>query len=90
MSLFWYVINTKDETLITAFGARGRALRNERKLSMEKLAELSGIDYRQLSYVELGQVNTTISTASALAKGLKISLKELFDFDVEQPSIKQM
>ncbi|SKB56079.1 Helix-turn-helix [Parapedobacter luteus] len=48
---------------------------------MEKLAELSGIDYRQLSYVELGQVNTTISTASALANGLDIPLKELFDFD---------
>jgi transcriptional regulator with XRE-family HTH domain len=48
---------------------------------MEKLAELSGIDYRQLSYVELGDTNPTISTASAIAKGLKVSLKELFDFE---------
>ncbi len=47
---------------------------------MEKLAELSDIDYRQLSYVELGEVNTTISTASAIAKGLDIPLRELFDF----------
>lgn len=47
---------------------------------MEKLAELSGIDYRQLSYVELGEVNPTISTAAAIAKGLDLSLKELFDF----------
>lgn len=76
------MINTKDEQLIISFGARVRDLRKSRKLSMEKLAELSGIDYRQLSYVELGQVNTTISTASALAKGLNITLKELFDFDV--------
>lgn len=75
------MINIKDEALIIAFGTRVRELRKERKLSMERLAELSGIDYRQLSYVELGQVNTTISTASALAKGLEISLMDLFDFE---------
>ncbi|WP_276345635.1 helix-turn-helix transcriptional regulator [Daejeonella sp. JGW-45] len=74
------MINTKDPALIKAFGDRIRSLRKEKKLSMEKLAELSDIDYRQLSYVELGEVNTTISTASAIAKGLDIPLRELFDF----------
>lgn len=74
------MINTKDEALIKAFGLRVRELRKQKKLSMEKLAELSGIDYRQLSYVELGDTNPTISTASAIAKGLKIPLKDLFDF----------
>lgn len=73
------MINIRDEALIIAFGNRVRQLRKERKLSMEKLAELSGIDYRQLSYIELGQVNTTISTASALAKGMQVPLNELFD-----------
>ncbi|WP_443937922.1 helix-turn-helix domain-containing protein [Pedobacter sp. MW01-1-1] len=76
----WYVINTKDEALIKAFGSRVRLLRKQRKLSMEKLAELSGIDYRQLSYVELGETNPTISTASAIAKGLNLPIKDLFDF----------
>lgn len=80
MHLFWDVINTRDEQLIIAFGKRVRELRSAKKLSMEKLAELSGIDYRQLSYVELGEVNTTISTASAIAKGLGIPLKDLFGF----------
>ena len=75
------MINTRDQELINALGKRVRELRAERKLSMEKLAELSGIDYRQLSYVELGEVNTTISTASAIAKGLGIPLVELFDFN---------
>jgi len=50
---------------------------------MEKLAELANIDYRQLSYVELGQVNTTISTINAIAKALDVSLKELFDFSID-------
>jgi len=74
------VIKTKDDALIKAFGLKVRELRKKNKLSMEKLAELSGIDYRQLSYVELGDTNPTISTASAIAKGLNIPLKDLFDF----------
>ncbi len=55
MVLLWNVIKTKDTELIEAFGLRIRMLRKERSLSMEKLAELSGIDYRQFSYVELGE-----------------------------------
>ncbi|MCY1519362.1 helix-turn-helix protein [compost metagenome] len=46
---------------------------------MEKLAELSGIDYRQLSYIELGQTDPSISTLYALCNGLKVSLAELMD-----------
>lgn len=72
--------NTRNEDLIIAFGKRVRLLRKERNLTMEKLAELSGIDYRQLSYVELGDVNPTISTAFAIANGLDVPLKDLFDF----------
>jgi transcriptional regulator with XRE-family HTH domain len=48
---------------------------------MERLAELSDIDYRQVSYVELGQTDASISTLSALCKGLEISLTELLDAD---------
>jgi transcriptional regulator with XRE-family HTH domain len=53
----------------------------EKKLSMERLAELSEIDYRQVSYVELGQTDASISTLSALCKGLEISLAELMNAD---------
>jgi transcriptional regulator with XRE-family HTH domain len=46
---------------------------------MEKLAELSEVDYRQVSYVELGQTDASISTLSALCKGLEITLAQLMD-----------
>lgn len=46
---------------------------------MERLAELAQIDYRQVSYVELGQTDASISTLSALCKGLQITLAELMD-----------
>jgi transcriptional regulator with XRE-family HTH domain len=75
------VKNVRNQTLINALGQRVRILRMEKKLSMERLAELSEIDYRQVSYVELGQTDASISTLSALCKGLEISLAELMNAD---------
>lgn len=71
--------NVRNEIIIKALGDRVRELRNNKKLSMEKLAELSGIDYRQLSYIELGQTDPSLSTLYALCTGLEISLAELMD-----------
>lgn len=71
--------NIRNDDLIKALGRRVRDLRSERKLTMEKLAELSGIDYRQLSYIELGQTDASLSTLHALCKGLDISLSFLLD-----------
>ncbi|MBV2228508.1 MAG: helix-turn-helix domain-containing protein [Sphingobacterium mizutaii] len=71
--------NIRNDDLIKALGRRVRALRSERKLTMEKLAELSGIDYRQLSYIELGQTDPSLSTLHAICKGLEISLSFLMD-----------
>ncbi|WP_185210771.1 helix-turn-helix domain-containing protein [Sphingobacterium mizutaii] len=71
--------NIRNDDLIKALGRRVRDLRAERKLTMEKLAELSGIDYRQLSYIELGQTDASLSTLHAICKGLDISLSFLMD-----------
>jgi transcriptional regulator with XRE-family HTH domain len=78
---FRWVKNVRNEHIIKALGQRVRNLRTDKKLSMEKLAELSGIDYRQLSYVELGQTDPSLSTLHALCGGLGISLTELMDTD---------
>ena len=69
----------RNEDLIKALGQRVRYLRSERKLTMEKLAELSGIDYRQLSYIELGQTDASLSTLYALSQGLNVTLSFLMD-----------
>ncbi len=76
---FRWVKNVRNEIIIKALGNRVRELRNSKKLSMEKLAELSDIDYRQLSYIELGQTDPSLSTLHALCRGLEISLAELMD-----------
>lgn len=76
---FRYVKNIRNEKLIQALGQRVRLLRNEKNMTMSKLAELSGIDYRQLSYIELGQTDPGLSTLYALCKGLNVSLSYLMD-----------
>lgn len=47
---------------------------------MEKLAQLASLEYSQISDIELGKINTTISTVYLIAKTLDVSPKELFDF----------
>jgi len=51
---------------------------------MEKLALSAGIEYSQISDIEHGSINTTISTVHVIAKALEISEKELFDFDISK------
>jgi transcriptional regulator with XRE-family HTH domain len=74
-------VKIRDEILIKAFGNRVRTLRQENGLSMQSLADIMNVEYRQVSDIETGKINTTISTASAISKALNISLSELFSLD---------
>jgi transcriptional regulator with XRE-family HTH domain len=74
------VNNIRNNDYITAFGKHLRSVRLSKGFTMEKLAQTAGIEYSQISDIELGKINTTISTVSLLAKTLAISPKELFDF----------
>jgi transcriptional regulator with XRE-family HTH domain len=47
---------------------------------MERLAQISAIEYSQISDIELGKINTTISTVYLISKALEIPTKDLFDF----------
>jgi len=49
---------------------------------MEELAHQFGVAYNQLGRTELGEINTTISTVSALARGLRIKPALLFEFEL--------
>jgi transcriptional regulator with XRE-family HTH domain len=71
----------QDKNFILALGKRVRCIRKLKGMSMETLAYSSGIEYSQLSRIEKGQVNTSVSHIAILAKTLQIPIKELFDFD---------
>jgi transcriptional regulator with XRE-family HTH domain len=71
---------------VKAFGEHVRKLRLQQGHSMRSFAILADIEYKQLSLIEHGSINTTISTAQTLAEALNIPVKDLFDFKVPAKS----
>lgn len=69
----------RDEKTIRTFGRKVREVREKRNMTMEDLSDRSGITYSQLGRIERGEINTSISHASILAKALKIPLSDLFE-----------
>lgn len=66
----------KEEILI-AFGNRIRELRKEKKLSQEKLAEISELHPNYIGMVERGERNPSLLNISKFAIAFKIELSEL-------------
>lgn len=61
------------------FGNKVKLLRNKFGISQEKFALMIDMDRTYLSSVEKGKRNISIENINKIAKGLKISLKELFE-----------
>lgn len=57
---------------------------------MRHTADLANIEYSQISKIEAGKINTTISTAYALSNALDVTLNKLFDFEVKTPLKKKV
>lgn len=66
---------------IKAFGLNLKRLRKVQGISQEQLAFESGVIRSQISRIERGEINTSISTVFALAKALNLHPKELLDID---------
>lgn len=62
------------------FGRRITGLRDERNWTQEDLAAASGVSTRSISSIENGVYSVTLDTVHKLARGLGISLSELFEF----------
>lgn len=71
-----------NENYCKAFGNQLRKLRQDKGLSMRQLAAEADMEYSQLSKIERGVINTTISTVHSLALALGVSEKSLFDFSI--------
>lgn len=72
----------RNNELIKAFGNKVREIRKSKNLSMEDLAGMADIEYKQLSRIENGEVNTTISSAYNLSEALAVPLTSLFEIDL--------
>jgi transcriptional regulator with XRE-family HTH domain len=58
-------------------GERVRELRRRRGLTLERLAELSGVSRAMISKLERGEKNPTLVVAAKLAEGLGVTLSRL-------------
>lgn len=72
----------KNEFLIH-FGNIIEKHRIEQNLSYRQLAQRCDIDHSNISKIEKGEINITLSTILELSKGLKIQPKELFNFIID-------
>lgn len=64
-----------------SFGSNLRRIRKSRKITVESLAEISGISSRLLSNIEAGDTFVSAETLCKLSLALNIGLRELFDFE---------
>jgi len=71
------VNNVRNESIIIAFGANLRKMRESKKISQEDLAYTADIPINQVGRIERGEINTTISTIYALAKALDTTVEDL-------------
>lgn len=61
-----------------ALGRRLRALRTSKGWTLEKAAEQTGVDWRHVQMVEVGDTNVTLLTLVRLAEGFGVPLSAFF------------
>jgi XRE family transcriptional regulator, regulator of sulfur utilization len=64
-----------------------RRIRVEKKLSLEKLAELTGVSKSMLGQIERGDSSPTIATVWKIANGLKVSFTSLLNAPQSDPTV---
>lgn len=57
-----------------------RRVREQKKLSLDHLAKLSGVSKSMLGQIERGEVNPTVSTLWKISNGLKISFSQFIHY----------
>jgi transcriptional regulator with XRE-family HTH domain len=67
----------KDE-VVKKIGIKLREIRLEKKLTIEKVALESEIEYTQLSRIELGKINTSVYQIYKISHTLSVPVPEIF------------
>ena len=75
-------MNKHDKnTILINFGKNLRSIRLEKGFTQEHLANELGIEISQISRIERGVINTSITTLYSIAKVLNVNVSEFFVFD---------
>lgn len=68
----------RESALLASVGAAIRAWRKKADLTMGQLGELSDVDPGFLAYIETGKKAPSLETLAKIARGLSVSLADLF------------
>jgi len=69
----------RDSVAIKTLAYNVKKYRKEKNLSMEALAYRIGVEYSQISRIERGVINTSVSVIFAVAKALEIEPSQLLE-----------
>jgi len=75
---FAYLSAMKKDPLLKGYGSNVRKARLKLGLTQEGLAEKCGLDFRQIGFIERGELNPTLQTIRKISKGLNIPIHQLF------------
>ena len=75
--------------VLRSFGDRVRALRKDRSISQEKLAELAELHRTYVGAVERGERNISLMNIKKIADALNVPLNQLMDFNSSLPEVFQ-
>jgi transcriptional regulator with XRE-family HTH domain len=70
----------KNPSIQQKFGKRVRQLRKSKGWSQEEFADECGLHRTYIGAIERGERNVSLNNIHAIAKALKITVKELFDY----------
>ena len=73
--------NNDRNTILISFGKNLRFTRLAKGFIQEQLANELGIEISQISRIERGVINTSITTLYSISKVLNVDVSELFVFD---------
>jgi len=69
--------NTSSKPVALELGQRIRKARIEKNLTIQVLADLVGIEYTQMSRIELGKINTSVLQVCKISRALDINMSTL-------------
>ena len=72
----------REITFIKRLGKHLKMLRLKEGLTQQQLAFESGLELSQISRIERGLINTSVSQLFIIAKTLEVEPKMLFDFEL--------
>ena len=71
---------TRDEIKLKEFGENFRNLRRSMKLTQKALSLEAEIEVSQISRIETGKVNATVTTILQLSEAMNIHPSKFFDY----------